>query len=277
VSENCLGPFGAIPVAVAARAAPALAALSLARNEVPARPPRATPSSNRLRRHTVHISTTQMSVSMKNLGADWTRPSQFPSQTSRDTSQKANRSLFRQPFTLPRPRPRSPRPLGSRSPECSSKTRSRPAHPRGRAPCPRPRARSAACGGSDTRAQRDGRRGLCAQTLRSLDLSWNSLEGSDGGAVPPHHHHHHHHQSSPQRSSFVRSCPVSTEGGTRRVRLVRKEGRGVSTEYGREEGEGGGGGAATCPAHQGVASSHLRTDVPALGGGARSALDTCQH
>jgi len=34
------------------------------------------------------------------------------------------------------------------------------------------------------------------------------------------------------------SCPVSTGGGTRRVRLVREEGRGVSSQYGREEGGG---------------------------------------
>jgi len=36
------------------------------------------------------------------------------------------------------------------------------------------------------------------------------------------------------------TCPVSTGGGTRRVRLVREEGRGVSSQYRRE---GGGGGA----------------------------------
>jgi hypothetical protein len=36
------------------------------------------------------------------------------------------------------------------------------------------------------------------------------------------------------------TCPVSTEGGTRRVRLVRKEGRDVSSQYGRG-GRGGGG------------------------------------
>ena len=32
------------------------------------------------------------------------------------------------------------------------------------------------------------------------------------------------------------TCPVSTGGGTRRVRLVREEGRGVSSQYGRWEG-----------------------------------------
>ena len=31
-------------------------------------------------------------------------------------------------------------------------------------------------------------------------------------------------------------CPVSTGGGTRRVRLVREEGRDVSSQYGREGG-----------------------------------------
>ena len=36
------------------------------------------------------------------------------------------------------------------------------------------------------------------------------------------------------------TCPISPEGWTRRVRLVRKEGRDVSTLYGRE-GRGGGG------------------------------------
>jgi len=36
------------------------------------------------------------------------------------------------------------------------------------------------------------------------------------------------------------TCPISTGGGTRRVRLVREEGRDVSSQYGRE-GEGGGG------------------------------------
>jgi hypothetical protein len=34
------------------------------------------------------------------------------------------------------------------------------------------------------------------------------------------------------------TCPVSTGGGTRLVRLVREEGRGVSSQYGREEGGG---------------------------------------
>jgi len=32
------------------------------------------------------------------------------------------------------------------------------------------------------------------------------------------------------------TCPISTGGGTRRVRLVREEGRDVSSQYGREGG-----------------------------------------
>jgi len=36
------------------------------------------------------------------------------------------------------------------------------------------------------------------------------------------------------------TCPVSTGGGTRRVQLVREEGRGASSQYGREGGGGAG-------------------------------------
>jgi len=68
------------------------------------------------------------------------------------------------------------------------------------------------------------------------------------------------------------TCPVSTGGGTRRVRSVREEGRGVSTQYGRE-GEGGRGAATSaCPcaaagraAHAGVAAARgaSSADAPA--------------
>jgi hypothetical protein len=47
----------------------------------------------------------------------------------------------------------------------------------------------------------------------------------------------------------VRTCPVSTEGWTRRVQSVRRDGRDVSTLYGRE---GGGGGAFAAPCAPGA-------------------------
>ena len=41
----------------------------------------------------------------------------------------------------------------------------------------------------------------------------------------------------PPCTQGARACPLSTRGGTRRVQLVREEGRGVFSQYGREGGE----------------------------------------
>jgi len=48
----------------------------------------------------------------------------------------------------------------------------------------------------------------------------------------------------PRRGQVRETCPVSTGEGTRRVQLVREEGRGVSSQYGREGGGGKGRGEA---------------------------------
>ena len=42
----------------------------------------------------------------------------------------------------------------------------------------------------------------------------------------------------PRRGQVRETCPVSTGEGTRRVQLVREEGRGVSSQYGRQGGGG---------------------------------------
>ena len=51
-------------------------------------------------------------------------------------------------------------------------------------------------------------------------------------------------REAPHANLGGQTCPVSTERGTRRVQLVRRDGRDVSTLYGREGGGGGGGGLA---------------------------------
>jgi len=76
-----------------------------------------------------------------------------------------------------------------------------------------------------------------------------------------------------------RTCPVGTEGGTRRVQLVRKEGRDVSCWYGREEGGGRRMAERTdgdAPATGADAAAERRKPRPAVNVSNHSSL-TCQH